>query len=98
MSQSTSAPASLVMQPTRLTRFLGAATHFIIRRRIFLSFLMFTALITSDVWRGVRPHDLTNIYDPVSVVGVLLVVVGLALRSWAAGILRKDEELTTTGP
>lgn len=31
-------------------------------------------------------------------VGVLLAVLGLLLRGWAAGTLRKDEVLTTGGP
>jgi len=31
-------------------------------------------------------------------VGALLTGVGLALRAWAAGIIHKDERLTTTGP
>jgi protein-S-isoprenylcysteine O-methyltransferase Ste14 len=30
--------------------------------------------------------------------GVLLVLSGLGLRSWAAGTLRKGQSLTTTGP
>jgi protein-S-isoprenylcysteine O-methyltransferase Ste14 len=98
MPPSISAPAPLAIQPTAVSKLLGAATYFIIRRRIFLSFVLFTVLIADDVWRGVRPHDVFDLYDPVSVAGVLLVVIGLALRSWAVGILRKDKELTTNGP
>ena len=98
MSPSTTAPAPISIQPNAIAKLLAAATYFIISRRIFLSFVVFTLLIADDVWRGVRPHDVVNIYDPVSVGGGLLVVIGLALRSWAAGILRKDEELTTGGP
>jgi protein-S-isoprenylcysteine O-methyltransferase Ste14 len=32
------------------------------------------------------------------VVGVGLAALGLALRAWAAGVIHKDRELTTTGP
>jgi protein-S-isoprenylcysteine O-methyltransferase Ste14 len=31
-------------------------------------------------------------------VGVVLAAAGLALRAWAAGVIHKDRELTTTGP
>ena len=77
---------------------LGVLAEFLIRRRILLSGIMFGLLIASDVAFGAKPHDLVNFRDPLSVVGGLLVVSGLALRSWAVGILRKDQELTTTGP
>jgi len=30
--------------------------------------------------------------------GVLLAAVGLAIRAWAAGVIHKDRELTTSGP
>ena len=39
-----------------------------------------------------------NVADLNSVLGLALVVGGLALRSWAAGILHKTTELTTSGP
>jgi protein-S-isoprenylcysteine O-methyltransferase Ste14 len=88
----------IAIEPTSSSKLLGRLTFFVIRRRIFLSFVLFTALIVDDVWRGVRPHDLADFRDPVTIVGGLLVAIGLAVRSWAAGILRKDEELTTSGP
>jgi protein-S-isoprenylcysteine O-methyltransferase Ste14 len=31
-------------------------------------------------------------------VGLVLATAGLALRAWAAGVIHKDRELTTTGP
>lgn len=45
-----------------------------------------------------RPHDVLSASDPWSVAGVLLVLTGLAVRSWAAGTLRKVKELVTSGP
>jgi hypothetical protein len=50
------------------------------------------------VANGPKPHGLIDYRDPASVLGGLLVLSGLALRSWAAGILRKNAELTTSGP
>ena len=98
MASSTSAPASYVAARSEAKTILGSISYFFIRRRIFLSAVLFAILVTVDVVTGVRPHDLTNLADPVTVIGTLLVVIGLATRSWAAGILRKDEEVTTCGP
>ena len=56
------------------------------------------AMIAVNLVRGQKPHDVLDFADPVSVAGVLLVAAGLALRSWAAGVLHKNSELTTRGP
>lgn len=77
---------------------LPLVAKFLIRRRILLSGILFSLLVAGDVAFGAKPHDLANFRDPISVAGGLLVLSGLALRSWAVGILRKDAELTTTGP
>ncbi|HEX5444864.1 MAG TPA: isoprenylcysteine carboxylmethyltransferase family protein [Pirellulales bacterium] len=71
---------------------------FLIRRRILISAVMFVLLISYSVAFGPKPHSLGNFRDPVTIAGVLLVVAGLAIRSWAAGILFKNAELTTVGP
>lgn len=71
---------------------------FVIRRRIVLSNILFTVLVATVIVAGVRPRDLLDVRDPWTTAGLLLVTLGVALRSWAAGILRKDRELTTTGP
>ncbi len=72
--------------------------EFLIRRRILISAVLFALLIAQDVAYGPKPHDVTDFRDPLSVLGVVLVVVGVGLRSWSAGILRKNAELTMTGP
>jgi protein-S-isoprenylcysteine O-methyltransferase Ste14 len=75
-----------------------SVAEFLIRRRILISAILFGLLIGYSVAYGPKPHDLVDYRDPLSILGGLLVVVGLALRSWAAGILRKNAELATTGP
>lgn len=82
----------------RGSKVLAGLTTFLIRRRIVLSAVLFGLMIAKDVAYGSKPHDLLNFGDPVSVAGLLLVAGGLALRSWAAGILHKNAELTTSGP
>jgi len=70
----------------------------LVRRRIALSLLLFAGLIASAVLRGVVPNPPLAYANPLSVAGVLLVVLGIAMRSWAAGTLTKSTHLTTTGP
>jgi protein-S-isoprenylcysteine O-methyltransferase Ste14 len=74
------------------------AGEFFLRRRVRLTAILFVVLIAEDVLNGIRPHGLLNVYDWKSMLGVSLVVGGLALRSWAAGILHKRTRLTTDGP
>jgi protein-S-isoprenylcysteine O-methyltransferase Ste14 len=69
-----------------------------VRRRVRLTVVIFVLLMAEDVLIGVRPHSLLAWRDPKTVVGCALVVAGLAVRSWAAGVLHKTRELTTTGP
>jgi protein-S-isoprenylcysteine O-methyltransferase Ste14 len=70
----------------------------IVRRRIFISFLLFASLTIAAVVNKVPPRDLANAGDPLMLAGLLGVVGGLALRSWAAGFLVKNDRLTTDGP
>jgi protein-S-isoprenylcysteine O-methyltransferase Ste14 len=71
---------------------------FIIRRRVALSILLFGTLLTEDVIAGVVPHDIFDWTNFKGMLGVACVLCGLAMRSWAAGFLIKDSELTTSGP
>jgi len=72
---------------------------FLIARRVAVSMVLFTLLAVVDliVFQR-RPHDVLNPADPLAVAGVLLVLAGLLVRSWAAGTLRKYKQLITTGP
>jgi protein-S-isoprenylcysteine O-methyltransferase Ste14 len=77
---------------------LDAVRAFLVRRRILLSAIVFVALVAKDVLGGIKPHDLASTADPLGIAGLILVMLGLALRSWSAGILHKNARLTTTGP
>ncbi|MGD9720391.1 MAG: isoprenylcysteine carboxylmethyltransferase family protein [Pirellulales bacterium] len=95
---STSVPAAIGVETPSGRRLLDALLAFLVRRRILLSAIVFVALVAKDVVYGIKPHDLVSLDDPLGLVGLFLVMVGLALRSWAAGILHKNARLTTTGP
>jgi protein-S-isoprenylcysteine O-methyltransferase Ste14 len=77
---------------------LDLVLKFLVRRRILLSAILFVGLVSKDLAYGFKPHDWVNIRDPYGVLGVFFVIAGLALRSWAAGILHKNSRLTTVGP
>jgi protein-S-isoprenylcysteine O-methyltransferase Ste14 len=71
---------------------------FLIHRRIPITGFLFVVLILEDVWERTSPHNLTNLTDYKVLLGLGLVLCGLALRSWAAGTLHKRRVLTTSGP
>lgn len=68
------------------------------RRRIHISLIVVCSLIAADMIRGRRPHSVINVFDLWSMVGLLFVVVGTLVRSWAAGVLNKNAILSTSGP
>jgi protein-S-isoprenylcysteine O-methyltransferase Ste14 len=70
----------------------------LVKWRVRISLVVFLLLIAEDLITGIKPHDLMNLRDFKSVLGIVLVLAGLGLRSWAAGTLHKWAELTTEGP
>lgn len=71
---------------------------FLLRRRVRITVAVFVLLVVEDVLTRVQPHDLVNLRDYRVVLGLGLVFGGLALRSWAAGTLRKRKLLVMSGP
>jgi protein-S-isoprenylcysteine O-methyltransferase Ste14 len=70
----------------------------LVYRRVRISLAIFAFLLVEDVLVGAEPHGIFAYRDPIAVTGCMLIFAGLAIRSWSAGILRKNRELTTTGP
>lgn len=97
-SSSTPVGGQIAVEPSSARGILDPVLKFLVRRRILLSAILFVGLVAKDVAYGFKPHDWVNIRDPYGVFGVFFVVAGLALRSWAAGILHKNSRLTTVGP
>ena len=94
-SQLVASPAAAAPTPTAAERFVGL----LVRRRVPISLVLFSLLIALDVFVfRTRPRDMLNLADPLATIAVLLVLSGLAMRSWAAGTLRKQRELARTGP
>jgi len=71
---------------------------FLVDRRVRLSVVICLLVVGLNLALGQLPHAFYNYRDPVAIMGLLSLVAGLALRSWAAGILLKGKALTTIGP
>ena len=97
-SSSPSVSGQLGVETQAAPKLLDSVVEFLVRRRILLSAILFVALVTKDIALGLKPLDLVDFRNPYGAAGLLLVLAGLALRSWAAGILHKNSQLTTTGP
>lgn len=65
------------------------------RNRVRLSWLLAAALLLWIVLT--RPQPL-SIFSPSGLVACLLIIDGVFLRSWSAGIVHKDQRLATIGP
>jgi protein-S-isoprenylcysteine O-methyltransferase Ste14 len=70
----------------------------LLHRRVRITAFVFIALLVEDVLEHVDPHSVVNIRDYRTLLGVGLVFAGLAIRSWAAGTIRKRTQLASTGP
>jgi len=71
---------------------------FLFANRIQLSFFIVIICMVEDIMEKVRPHDIISFSDFWGTVGLILVLVGALLRSWAAGVVHKGKQLQTTGP
>jgi protein-S-isoprenylcysteine O-methyltransferase Ste14 len=94
-SQLVASPAASAPQTTAAQRFASL----LVRRRVPISVALFAAIVLVDLFvLHSRPRDVLNVADPLALLSVLLILAGLAVRTWAAGTLRKRRELARTGP
>lgn len=80
------------------TRPLSPAMAFIMRYRMQISFVIFTILLVVNVLEGRRPHSVSSLADPVGLAGAVIALFGAFVRSWAAGVIHKEDKLATSGP
>lgn len=98
MNQLPALAAQIPSAPTQPVPIWQKTGEFFLNRRVRITALVFAALVVEDALEGLRPHGLESIRDWKAMAGLALVMAGLALRSWAAGILHKKSILTTSGP
>lgn len=80
--------------PTRLQSFRNLLVDF----RVVISFVLFTSLIVLDLLTGIEPREVFVSDAWQGRLGWGLVLAGLAMRSWAAGVLKKGKDLAVAGP
>jgi protein-S-isoprenylcysteine O-methyltransferase Ste14 len=71
---------------------------FLARHRVSLTLCAVVAVVVVEWLRNVAPRRPAEIADPLACMGSMLVVLGVACRSWAAAVLVKGEKLITVGP
>jgi protein-S-isoprenylcysteine O-methyltransferase Ste14 len=71
---------------------------FLVKQRVTISLVVFSGLILKDIVTDRLPHDTGNVHDPLAMMGLAAAVLGLLIRSWAAGVINKSKVLATTGP
>jgi protein-S-isoprenylcysteine O-methyltransferase Ste14 len=70
-----------------------------VSRRVPLSIALFTGLVALDLFvLHTRPRNFLTLADPLALVSLVLIFAGLGVRTWAAGTLRKQQQLATQGP
>lgn len=71
---------------------------FLVNYRVRITVAVCVTAAFVAVCLRVSPHHPLDVRDPASMLGLGLIVCGLGLRTWAAGILCKGESLATRGP
>ncbi|OGQ96140.1 MAG: hypothetical protein A2521_12455 [Deltaproteobacteria bacterium RIFOXYD12_FULL_57_12] len=71
---------------------------FLQKNRVRVTTVVVVFLLLKNSIVGISPNGITDHVDFFGLLGWFMVVAGVGLRSWAAGIIRKDEALATSGP
>jgi protein-S-isoprenylcysteine O-methyltransferase Ste14 len=92
------APRISTMEQALPKRRFEEFADFLVVQRVTISLFVFSLLLAKDIATGAKPHDTWNLHDPFALGGMALVIAGLAIRSWAAGVIKKTKVLATSGP
>ena len=83
---------------SRRARGLPGVINLVARKRALATSIIVFLLLAGNLLLGTRPRDVFDLGDPWTIAGTWLVVLGVAMRSWAGGTLHKATALTTGGP
>jgi protein-S-isoprenylcysteine O-methyltransferase Ste14 len=70
----------------------------VVANRVRITAVVFLVLVLEKLATGMKPNSALDALKVESAIGIGSVLIGLATRSWAAGVLEKNLSLTTTGP
>ena len=94
MTTPTSPPSSSAFFRLDSVRYLS---NFLVRRRVAISFILFSLIVATEMLLGVGWHRVNFNSDILFGAAVTLVMLGVGIRSWAAGTIRKNSELASVG-
>lgn len=97
-STSVAPPAPGTTVPPQEPKTVWTLGQQLVRRRIALSVVLFGGWLVLDFLQGDQPRDVLALGEPTVALGWLSILLGLALRSWAAGTLKKQKKLAVGGP
>ncbi len=75
-----------------------ALYRLLVRRRVPISLILFSSILGTEALLGVGLHHINVGSDLLFGTAITVVMLGVAIRSWAAGTIRKNSELATSGP
>lgn len=81
-----------------MDRMAAGIHQFILDNRVRLTLIVVVIFLVENIVTGVRPHGLFDPEQPAGVVGAVLLLCGVLLRSWAAGVVKKTRSLAKEGP
>ena len=81
-----------------MNKLIQPIHKFILTYRVQINAIIFLLLLVGNITAGVRPLSFLNLETPFGPMGLLLILAGVFMRSWAAGVLIKTESLATEGP
>lgn len=91
---------TLRLLPTPLifdTPFAHVFYRFLVCRRVPISLILFSTILTAEALLGIGWHRINLQSDILFGTAVALLLLGVSIRSWAAGTIRKNSELATSG-
>ena len=68
------------------------------QHRVRWTGIVFAAVLVSEIVLGLQPRNPLDLADPWVAAGTAAIVLGLLIRTWAAGALVKKKRLISEGP
>jgi len=74
-----------------------ALYRFLVGRRVPISLVSFSAILATEAFLGVGWHHVNLYSDLIFGIAIAVLLLGLGIRSWAAGTIRKNSVLASSG-
>lgn len=68
------------------------------RKRLIITRIGVLLILVKLIFAGTKPVGILAEHLSTAQLGIILIIIGLGIRSWAAGMIHKNKVLTNTGP